>query len=758
MTNPTSPKPNAEATMKLHYPFHISPTRHAALCLAALSLSASLALAATPANPVVELRFSEGPDGAGGAGVVTTNNGTLAGNGTFAQPVDPDWETNLFPIFSTNVPRGTFVPSGNTFSVNMGTVSGNSFGGSHGRAVDVVTELGPFGGTLGGMPGLTICGWLNASTLAEGAGGNRIAYALETAGGLGFDLVQRLAGQLGLYINGYSAGPVESLTGLVTADGANGTNNWVFFAVTYDPSLGAEQVKFFSGKANRLASLNVARDFVPSPAAIEFTGNLTIGNFSPVDGAREGTGSISRIFRGLIDEITIYTNALSLNEIQQAQLNSAVPPTAVTILQQPASATAADGQNAAFSALANGSGLVTYQWKTNGVDVPGATNLTLTLSAVTLPESGKIITCGISNSLGGLLSNPATLTVIPNDPFVGSFSFSGEPTATSAPNLGSLGGVGLLRRVGGHPVFVSTNVPSGPAAPSPVHNRSSMHFNVVGGNNKALDLTNSIVSPDGSLGSMNAITICGWLSSSNATFRTTSTGRGNAVLNASKGGTLGGFILGYRSDSLGLPYGQNGRLQFHVNEFAPDVANNLSSVGKVPLNADAYMTNWVFFAVTYDGQSAVNNLSFYFGDVNNLAALDITQTYNKGVIASTGPLTIGNHNTSAGNPTGRAAGGEPNGTAYRGLMDEIKIYSRVLTLPEIQAAQTAAAVPQYLQIQTIPNNLVITWDGPNQLMTRPDAASGSWTPVPYTPAVSGNIRSLTLPPTNSAAYFRLRSQ
>lgn len=743
--------------MKVQPPIHI-PTWRAALCLAALNLGASLVLAATPANPIAELRFPEGPDGTGGAGVITTNNGTLAGKGTFAQPVDLDYETNLFPIFSTNVPVGSYVPAGNSFSVNMGPVTGNSLGGSHGRAVDVVTDLGPFGGTLGAMPGLTVCGWLNAAQLTQGPGGNRIAYAMETAGGLGFDLVQRLSGQLALYINGYAAGEPESLTALVPADAANGTNNWVFFAVSYDPTLGAEQVKFYSGNAGRLASLNVARTYVPATTALDFTGNLSLGNFSTVDGARENMGSVSRIFRGLIDEITVYTNALSLDEIQQAQLNGTVPPTTITILQQPASATAADGQNATFSALANGSGLVTYQWKTNGVDVPGATNLSLTLSAVTLPESGKIITCGISNSLGGLLSNPATLTVIPNDPFVGSFSFSGEPTATSTPNLGSLGGVGLLRKVGGHPVFVSTNVPTGPATPSPVHNRSSMHFNTVGGNNKALDLTNSIVSTDGSLGSLNAVTICGWLSSSNATFRTTSTGRGNAVLNASKGGTLGGFILGYRSDSLGLPYGQNGRLQFHVNEFAPDVANNLSSVSKVPLNADAYMTNWVFFAVTYDGQSSVNNLSFYFGDVNNLAALDITQTYNKGVIATTGPLTIGNHNTSAGNPTGRGAGGEPNGTAYRGLMDEIKIYSRVLTLPEIQAAQTAAAVPQYLQVETIPNNLVISWDGPNQLLTRPDAAAGIWTPVPYTPSVSGNIRSLTLPPTNSAAYFRLRSQ
>src|SRR6478609_6700489 len=41
-----------------------------------LALSPGLIQAATPPNPTVEMRFSEGPTDAGGQGVTTTNSGT----------------------------------------------------------------------------------------------------------------------------------------------------------------------------------------------------------------------------------------------------------------------------------------------------------------------------------------------------------------------------------------------------------------------------------------------------------------------------------------------------------------------------------------------------------------------------------------------------------------------------------------------------------------------------------------------------------
>src|SRR6187551_1543246 len=93
------------------------------LCLALLPVSPH---AATPPDPAVEMRFPEGPADAGGQGVTTTNSGTLGGLAIFAQPVDPIYETNLYPAFSTNMPVGTYVPSGNNFSAYFGPILGNS--------------------------------------------------------------------------------------------------------------------------------------------------------------------------------------------------------------------------------------------------------------------------------------------------------------------------------------------------------------------------------------------------------------------------------------------------------------------------------------------------------------------------------------------------------------------------------------------------------------------------------------------------------
>src|SRR6478672_8280354 len=100
-----------------------------------VSGAVSALTAAVPANPSVEFPFSEGP-GAGN-GLTTTNLGTLNGSGTFADPAG----TNVFPAFSTNVPTGTYVPSGNTFSVDFGTF----IPGAEGRAVDLVTTATPPG-------------------------------------------------------------------------------------------------------------------------------------------------------------------------------------------------------------------------------------------------------------------------------------------------------------------------------------------------------------------------------------------------------------------------------------------------------------------------------------------------------------------------------------------------------------------------------------------------------------------------------------
>jgi len=284
----------------------------------------ALAQSQVPAS-LVEMSFAEG------SSITTTNSGRLGGVATFVQ-------RDGWPVFSSNVPRGLSAPNNNFFSADLGSIAD----GQGGRAIDLITVADP-SGSLGSLNSFTVCGWINCRDLNEGSGGNRIVFALASRDGSGLDLVQTATGALRIGINQYpdgsgGGGPYSS-AGKISADPQAGTNNWVFFGVTYDPSFNAGQVKFYFGKPNQLALLDVARDY--QRGVVATSGKLACGNFNAVTGARNDTGpSGSRVFRGLIDELRIYGEALSLSQLQGVQKTSAwqpvdLPPSITQIIPRP---------------------------------------------------------------------------------------------------------------------------------------------------------------------------------------------------------------------------------------------------------------------------------------------------------------------------------------------------------------------------------------------------------------------------------------
>ena len=80
------------------------------------------------------------------------------------------------------------------------------------------------------------------------------------------------------------------------------------------------------------------------------------------------------------------------------------------IYDEPDSQTVSPGGNATFSISASGVAGLTYQWQLNGVNIPGATNATLTLSNVQSEVAGSYQVV-ISSSVGPVTSDAATLTV-----------------------------------------------------------------------------------------------------------------------------------------------------------------------------------------------------------------------------------------------------------------------------------------------------------------------------------------------------------
>jgi len=85
-----------------------------------------------------------------------------------------------------------------------------------------------------------------------------------------------------------------------------------------------------------------------------------------------------------------------------------VPP---SFTSQPVSQTVYRGQTATFSTTVTGPGTITYQWKSNNVDIVGETTSTLTLPNVTTNYTGSLYRVAVTNENGGIISTNATLTV-----------------------------------------------------------------------------------------------------------------------------------------------------------------------------------------------------------------------------------------------------------------------------------------------------------------------------------------------------------
>lgn len=94
-----------------------------------------------------------------------------------------------------------------------------------------------------------------------------------------------------------------------------------------------------------------------------------------------------------------------------ATQSAPLAPAAPILHRQPLSQTAARGDAVTFNATHFSRLPVTWQWRRNGVDVPGATHATLTLLDLEPDDAGLYQLC-VSNPAGSVLSSNALLTVV----------------------------------------------------------------------------------------------------------------------------------------------------------------------------------------------------------------------------------------------------------------------------------------------------------------------------------------------------------
>ena len=84
---------------------------------------------------------------------------------------------------------------------------------------------------------------------------------------------------------------------------------------------------------------------------------------------------------------------------------------APTISTQPANQSVNAGQTATFTVVAAGAAPLSYQWQLNGTAIAGAIAASYTAPVTTTADSGQQFRVVVSNSLGSITSNIATLTV-----------------------------------------------------------------------------------------------------------------------------------------------------------------------------------------------------------------------------------------------------------------------------------------------------------------------------------------------------------
>ncbi len=252
---------------------------------------------------------------------------------------------------------------------------------------------------------------------------------------------------------------VTTLAGLPQADGAaNGSGSAARFS--YPIALAVDSSgTVFVVDANNMTIRRIIGNTVS-----------TIGGVTQVQGYLDGPG-LSAVFfnpNGIAvgRDGTLYISESGNNIVRRGELLS-VP----AVSAPPRSITVAVGSTGILNVSATG-GALAYQWQLNGVPLAGATSSNYTIVNVTAAATGRY-SVYVSNSLGGITSDAATLTVAPagdagriinlsilstlsapDDNFTMGFVVSGSGSGTSVtkplviraagPSLGALGVPGTV--------------------------------------------------------------------------------------------------------------------------------------------------------------------------------------------------------------------------------------------------------------------------------------------------------------------------
>ncbi len=138
----------------------------------------------------------------------------------------------------------------------------------------------------------------------------------------------------------------------------------------------------------------------------------------------------------------VISNALGSVISDNATLTVNTAPVGPSITTQPANQTVTAGQTATFTVSATGTAPLAYQWRKNGAAISGATSSSYTTPATTSSDNGAQFTVVVSNAVGSVTSNAATLSVNPLPVQITTTSLPGGQVQTAySATLAATGGL-----------------------------------------------------------------------------------------------------------------------------------------------------------------------------------------------------------------------------------------------------------------------------------------------------------------------------
>ncbi len=136
---------------------------------------------------------------------------------------------------------------------------------------------------------------------------------------------------------------------------------------------------------------------------------------------RHGQGHI--LFGGMT-QVIFHTPQLEAENLRAnlfAYLNAVAPINTNTpplITSQPRSQTVGPGSTFSLNVAARSASPLTYQWRFNGADIPGATGTNITIVNAE-PGHAGIYTVRVTNARGSVVSQPATITIMSGQLYMG---------------------------------------------------------------------------------------------------------------------------------------------------------------------------------------------------------------------------------------------------------------------------------------------------------------------------------------------------